>query len=139
MTRSGALAISFVASILLFSIDRIADAQVLRYEPSTPTVSPYLNLFRNDFDKGSLPNYFLYVRPLEQQNRVNQQQRQLLQRQNQEIGQLQANVEQLDRRQAEGPLIAPTGSGSWFGRPGTRSTFLNTSRYYSQSGTVQQR
>ena len=140
MARTYALAISLLAGISLFSIGRAGDAQVRRYEPSTPTVSPYLNLFRDDVDNRSrLPNYYLYVRPLEQQYRANQQQRVQLQQQKREIGQLQANVEELDRRQAEGPLVSPTGTGSWFGRPGTRSTFLNTSRYYSQSGTVQQR
>jgi hypothetical protein len=52
------------------------------------------------------------------------------------ITQLQTGVQDIEQRQAEGPLVAPTGHSSWFGNPGTRSSFLNTSRYYSQSGTV---
>jgi hypothetical protein len=118
------------------SLAATAIAQELRYEPSRPTVSPYLNLFRNDFDNRGLPNYYLYVRPLQRQAQVNQQQQAIIQQQQQMINQLQGGIEDIERRAAEGQLVAPTGHASWFQQPGTRSTFLNTSRYYSRSGTA---
>ena len=115
-------------------------AQVRRYEPSRPTVSPYLNLFRNDgLDNRFLPNYHSLVRPLQQQQRANQTQQRLLQRQTQAIEQLQSNVQGIQQRQAAGPLVAPTGKGSWFARPGTRAKFMDTSRFYSQSGAAPRR
>jgi hypothetical protein len=49
------------------------------FSPS-PTVSPYLNLFRDDFDGSSDFNYNTLVRPMLQQQQFNQQQ----QRQNME-------------------------------------------------------
>jgi hypothetical protein len=124
------------AGLTLLSAVTASSAQVQRYEPSTPTVSPYLNLFRENQQNRALPNYYSLVRPMQQQNQVNQQQQRLLLQQTQEIGQLQTNVNALERREAEGLLVAPTGKGSWFGRPGTRSAFLNTSRFYSQSGNT---
>jgi hypothetical protein len=114
-----------------------SEAQVRRYEPSRPTVSPYLNLFRNEgFDNRSLPNYHALVRPLQQQYDTNQRQQRLLQQQSRALGQLNANVQSIEEREAAGQLVAPTGTGSWFGNPGTRSTFQNTSRFYSRSGTA---
>ena len=113
-----------------------SEAQVRRYEPSRPTVSPYLNLFRNEgFDNQFLPNYHSLVRPLQQQYDTNQRQQRALQQQNRAIRQLDMNIQSMEERPAAGQLVAPTGKGSWFGVPGTRSTFLNTSRFYSQSGT----
>jgi TolA-binding protein len=111
-------------------------AQVRRYEPGRPTVSPYLNLFRNDgFDNRALPNYHSLVRPLQQQHDTNQMQQRLLQQQRQTLRQLDSNIQDIERRATTGQLVAPTGQGSWFGRPSRRSGYLNTSRFYSQSGT----
>jgi hypothetical protein len=50
---------------------------------SSPTVSPYLNLFRDDFDGGGDFNYQTLVRPQFQQMATNQQ----FQRQNTELSQ----------------------------------------------------
>jgi hypothetical protein len=96
-------------------------------------VSPYLNLFRNE--AGAVPNYQVLVRPLQQQYEVNQLQQRLLLQQTQVVQQLQFNMKSLEQ-QATGALVAPTGHGSWFARPSSRSTFLNTSRYYSQAGSL---
>jgi hypothetical protein len=112
-----------------------SNAQVRRYEPNRPTVSPYLNLFRNDFNNGPLPNYQALVRPLQQQYETNQIQQRLLLQQNQAIRQLNTNLDAVERRAATGRLVAPTGRGAWFRRPSRRATYLNTSRFYSQSGT----
>ena len=112
-------------------------AQVRRYEPDRPTVSPYLNLFRNDgFNNRALPNYHSLVRPLQQQYQTNQTQQRLLLQQNQALRQLNSNVQDVEQRAAAGQLVAPTGKGAWFARPSRRAQFLNTSRYYSQSGTA---
>jgi hypothetical protein len=106
-------------------------AQVRRYEPARPTISPYINLFRRD--RGVLPNYHTYVRPIQQQYQLNEYQQQVIQQQNRAINQLQSNVQGLQQNQAA-QLVAPTGKGSWFNRPSSRNAFMNTSRYYSQSG-----
>jgi hypothetical protein len=135
MRRSAkpSLAAALLSAVAAVNAATASYAQVKRYEPSRPTVSPYLNLFREDELNPFLPNYHSLVRPLQQQYRVNQQQQQLLRQQSQAIGQLRSNLQEVERRQAEGPLVAPTGKGSWFARPSSRSTFLNTSRYFSQS------
>ena len=116
--------LSLVAVLLVLHAASASLAQVRRYEPSRPTVSPYLQLFRDDVRNQPLPNYYAYVRPLQQQYQVNQTQQRLLQQQSRTIGQLQTNMQSLERRQIEGPLVAPTGKGSWF---------LTTPRYYPRS------
>ena len=99
-----------------------------RFQPATPTVSPYLNLLRQN--NSPIPNYYSLVRPALQQQQINLQQQTILRQQNAEIRQLQTN---LLKTQTEGPV---SGSPSWFQTPGTRSTFLNTSQFYSRSGTA---
>lgn len=54
---------------------------------SGPTISPYLNLFREDTTTNDLPNYYTFVRPQQRQLEANQQQRQ-------QIQQLQRQVRQ---------------------------------------------
>lgn len=120
------LAIACVASGILLSSPEASVAQE-RYTPSTPTVSPYLNLFQNNRNGGpisrALPNYYSLVRPQLQQNRINNNQQQLIQQQNTVIDQLQQNVQVLQQQ----PGNVVTGHNSWF---------LNTSRYYAQAGSA---
>lgn len=52
-----------------------------------PTISPYLNLFREEASNSDLPNYYMFVRPQQQQFEASQQQRQ-------QIQQLQRQVQQ---------------------------------------------
>lgn len=52
-----------------------------------PTISPYLNLFREDTSENDLPNYYTFVRPQQQQLEANRQQLQ-------QIQQLQRQVRQ---------------------------------------------
>ena len=61
------------ASIVVLALLAAADCrgQTPRYQPSRPTVSPYLNLFRNN--TGPLPNYYSLVRPQLYQQSFNQQ------------------------------------------------------------------
>lgn len=48
--------------IAIASGSRASNGQdIPRYSPQRPTISPYLNLLRND--NGSLPNYYSLVRP----------------------------------------------------------------------------
>jgi hypothetical protein len=98
-----------------------------RYQPNSPTVSPYLNLFQNrkGLSNRAVPNYYSLVRPQLQQQRENHTQQTLIQQQDNTIQQLQANVQTLQERQ-DGPAVV-TGHGSWF---------LNTSGYYANAGTA---
>ena len=88
-----------------------------RYEPSSPTVSPYLNLLRRD--SGGVPNYYSFIRPQQRQQTANSRQQIV----NQQIGRaLERQQDELlqfgDQMQSQ---IAPTGAGS---------VFLNFSHYY---------
>ncbi len=106
-------------------------AQVTRYQPSSPTVSPYLNLTRPSY--GGVPNYFALVRPQIQQQNYNRQAQNLIGRQQRDILALQNEVQQ------ELQPVSATGKGSWFMAPGTRERFLDTSRYYPQPSFNQRR
>jgi hypothetical protein len=68
-------------------------AQTPRYQPSRPTVSPYLNLFRNN--TGPLPNYYSLVRPQLYQQDFNQRQTQMTNQQGAAIGALQTTTQKL--------------------------------------------
>jgi hypothetical protein len=98
-------------------------------------VSPYLQLFRDRDSNRFLPNYYSFVRPMQQQQQLNQFQEQQLQRQGQVIGQLQSQVQQMQQQPVGVPLVAPTGKSSGFMRPSSRQSFMNTSRYYSRPQT----
>lgn len=80
-------------------------AQTPRFQPSRPTVSPYLNLFRNN--TGPLPNYYSLVRPQLYQQDFNQRQTQLMGQQAAEIGALQTKTQKLG-------TTTQTGKGSGF-------------------------
>ncbi len=100
-----------------------------RYRPSTPVLSPYLGLTASN--NGVLPNYFAFVRPLENaqqtlrdESRMFSQQRQELMKQRNQLQQLQTEFGQ--------SAIAPTGKAGWF-KVGSRQTgFRNTSHYYQR-------
>jgi hypothetical protein len=110
-----------------------------RYQPATPTVSPYLNLFQNNNNnnnnnaqRNNVPNYYTLVRPLQEQQQFQQSQQQLAQQQAQTIQQLQSNLTAVQHRQAAGPLVVRTGTDSKFGYPGSRYSFgVNSSKYFS--------
>jgi hypothetical protein len=80
------------------------------YSPS-PTVSPYLNLFRNDLSGGSDLNYQTLVRPQLQQQQFNSQ----AQRANYEIARrVQAIAAQGDYNTAGSKELYPTGHQTVF-------------------------
>ena len=103
-----------------FACAREGAAQVQRYQPRTPTVSPYLNLTR--LDVSPLPNYYAFVRPEIQQRQVNVQQQSLILRQQGDILGLQRQIIQ--------PVGPSTGTGSGFMIPGTQFSYLNTTGFY---------
>jgi hypothetical protein len=87
------------------------------YSPP-PTVSPYLNLFREDLDGTSDFNYQTLVRPLLQQQQINQQ----VERQGLELARrLQSMAAQSD--------FTPQGSESQF-PTGHQSVFMYYGHYY---------
>jgi len=129
--------IAFVAVGCWLDAVVVGHAQVRRYEPSRPTVSPYLNLFRDQ--TGILPNYQALVRPQLLQNETNQRQRAINQRGAAEALNLQAQLYDIQQRQAAELQMSPTGKNAWFQRPSQRNQFMNTSRFYSQSGKATSR
>jgi hypothetical protein len=126
--------IAWSAAFVWFGGVAASNAQVRRYEPSRPTVSPYLSLFREQ--TGILPNYQALVRPQQLQYEANRTQQRFNQQNAEEVESLRAEVYDLQQRQATELTMSPTGKGGWFARPSQRQQFMNTSRYYSQSGTA---
>ena len=80
---------------------------------SSPTVSPYLNLFRDDFDGSGDFNYQTLVRPQLQQQQLNQQ----FQNQNLELSQRvqQISAQSPYQNAAGSEAIYPTGHQTAFG------------------------
>jgi hypothetical protein len=101
----------------------------MTYRPARPAVSPYLNLLRRT--EGGLPSYYAFVRPLQQQQATNQQQAQLLIRQDRTIEQLRSErivIGEPAQEFLQG--TAPTGSGSSFMVTGRAGGYFNYSHYY---------
>jgi hypothetical protein len=117
-------------AVLLFDAGASYGQYQRRYQPSRPTVSPYLNLFR--FNNSVVPNYQSLVRPEQEALRFRQQQMQYDRQQTQSLGQLKSTVQGMQQTPVNSQVVAPTGNASWFNRGGGAS-FQNTSRFYSQS------
>ena len=110
-----------VVAVIGLSFLQTCTAQVRRYQPQTPTLSPYLNLTL--FNGGGLPNYYAFVRPELQQRAFDRQQQALTRQHGETIQRLENDV------QRGITPIAETGTGSWFMIPG-KTTYLDTTRYY---------
>jgi hypothetical protein len=108
--------------------------QQRRFEPSRPTTSPYLNLFR--FNNSVVPNYQSLVRPEQEALRFREQQMRLNRNQQAELSQVQNNVRVLQQAPVTTELVAPTGKGSWFNVQGG-SQFGDTRGYFSRAGSSQ--
>lgn len=98
-----------------------------------PTVSPYINLFNSN--QGGVNNYFSFVRPLQQQAQVNQQQfNQNARLQQQVFNQQQAAQFGTGQITLGAPvggvpsMLRPGAQG--VGMPSTAATFFNYSHYY---------
>lgn len=125
MKLQAALILAFVGSIAYLTPES-ATAQAV-YAPRTrggmppavsrPTISPYLNLFRND--GGVVGNYYSLVRPMRQQQAFNAQQYQ-------SVRGLERDVQRVDRAVQAGaqrPADIPA--------TGHTSTFMNFSHFYN--------
>lgn len=97
------------------------NAGIPRYQPQTPTLSPYLNLLR---PQGALPNYYALVRPAQRQEAFNRQSLAYRQYQAQQFQRLEQDFAQ--------PDVLPTGTAGWFFDEGRQPPFGNTSHYYLQ-------
>lgn len=105
------------------------DSFAQRRLPSRPSISPYVNLFNNT--TGGVNNYFQFVRPLQQQARINQ-------RQFNQTARLQRQLlqPQVGGAQVIGPNALPA---TGLLRPGTQgvgvptqaATFFDYSHFYS--------
>jgi hypothetical protein len=101
-----------------------------RFQPAKPTLSPYLDLFREN--RGLLPNYHTFVRPKIEQQEFNQQQqlfndRQLMVNETQRRTNvtIQDSMQQL--QQGGGTMrIRPAGGA----QTGIGSGFRNFSHFY---------
>ena len=91
-----------------------------RYRPQRPTISPYVNLLRND--SGPVPNYYSLVRPQQDQQAWDREASRFAQSSDLAIRQLNTIV---DRRE-----IGPTGTGS---------VFNNYSHYYGTNPSLRRR
>jgi hypothetical protein len=86
---------------------------------SGPTISPYLNLFRDeDENPESVPNYFTLVRPQLEQQEANQ-------RQQREIYQLQRQL-----RNVSATVVVPQYGPAPVPGQGTPARFMDTAQFY---------
>lgn len=119
MSRNTVIA-SLKAAVLAGLVTAVSmsstQAQPPRYTPSRPTVSPYLNLLRND--NGTIPNYYSLVRPQLNQLDFDNQVRISAKSQALAVRRLETLSQQ------QGASSSPTGTGS---------VFNNLSHYYPQS------
>ncbi len=88
----------------------------MSYEPQSPTVSPWLGLWRQN--TGALDNYHTFVQPQMELNRTLQMQNSALTRQ---AAGLQSLHNEIMQPQGNQSGMMPTGQGS---------TFMNYSHYY---------
>jgi hypothetical protein len=102
--------------------------QVPRYTPSSPTVSPYLNLLgRNG---GPAQNYFGLVRPLQNQRAINERQSNLSASNQLAIQGLRDQNDAFSQ-----PDIKPTGTAGWFQTLGANPRHQVSSHFFGQWGT----
>ncbi|MCA9236069.1 MAG: hypothetical protein KDA44_11395 [Planctomycetales bacterium] len=108
-----------IALLALAALAAPAAAQVRRYQPSTPTVSPYLNLTRQN--NSGLPNYYGLVRPQLNQQAFNQRQLRFEASQARSLSQLRTDVQ---------TSLTPTGKGAGFMTVDRAGPYLNTGGYF---------
>lgn len=117
MSHRRVFAMFLLTTTVIFGITKEGMSQLRRYSspyvsPAGPTISPYLNLFRQDVG-GIYDPYNQYVLPAQQaQSRLNQAMRQ----QQLEANQLRSNIGQLqgELKQIRETGAAPTGVGAKF-------------------------
>jgi hypothetical protein len=100
-------------------------SQIPRYTPSTPTVSPYVNLLNRN--GGAASNYYGLIRPLQRQASINSAQTQSAAVEEQQIRNVKEQQESFEQ-----PTVKPTGTAGWFQNPGTTASYQDPSHYYGQ-------
>jgi hypothetical protein len=83
-----------------------------------PTISPYLNLYREEDDAEGAPNYHTFVRPYQQQIETNRLQQRELQR-------LRGQVQGLSTT-----VATPQYGDASLPATGTRSRYMDTAQFY---------
>lgn len=136
-----ALPVVALSFVVLFGTNQEVNAQRVPNYNRRPTVSPYINLFNNN--QGGTNNYFSFVRPMQQQARVNQQQytdNQYLQQQQQfRSGPGMAQNNQLQfGGMPNGQGMLRQGSRG-IGMQSTAATYFNYSHFYQTPRTVGRR
>ena len=131
MVQRSSTAILLLAVVVLAVDATAAVAQVRRYQPSRPTVSPYTALTR--LNTGGLPNYYAFVRPRQEQAAINTRGRVFLNQQRASLDALRTDVRLTQQAiEQRDQTITPTGKGGWFMNQGTTSTFRDDTRFYPQ-------
>ena len=128
MTRPIAVSVLVIASVI-FSHGRPVAAQGVAsgYRPTTPTFSPWLNLYQRGGQGGPLDPYHQFVRPELDLRETLRQQGITNQRQGDEVSSLDQQVTQMEADRLA--TIRPTGAGS---------VFMNYSHFYPGSGATGQ-
>jgi hypothetical protein len=84
-----------------------------------PTISPYLNLYREDETSGSAPNYFAFVRPQMDQNEANRTQQRELQQLRGQLNNVSSSI------------VGANYQGGQLPSTGTPSRYMDTAQFYS--------
>ncbi len=121
-----AIVVVVVSPALAQSGKHQQSSQVPRYTPSTPTVSPYVNLLNRN-GGGAATNYYGLIRPLQRQQSINLSQAQNAASQEQQIRGVQEQQEAFEQ-----PKVKPTGTAGWFQNMGETSPYQVSSHYYGQ-------
>jgi len=87
------------------------------YQPET-TISPYLNLYRDEDDVRTMPNYFTFVRPQLEQLEINRAQQR-------ELQQLRSQLRKV------GTPAAPRYQSGGIPVGGTAARYMDTAQFYS--------
>jgi hypothetical protein len=83
-----------------------------------PTISPYLNLYRDEDDSEGAPNYHAFVRPHQEQIETNRLQQR-------EIHRLRGQLQGISTT-----IAAPQYGESSLPATGTRSRYMDTAQFY---------
>ena len=130
------LSFAMTLAIAAFSCVHESAAQRVPGYAQRATLSPYVNLFNNN--QGGVNNYFTFVRPLQQQARINQQQamqNRMFERQL--MGPTNSLYPQQGAAQFPQGMLRPANVG--VGQPSTAATYFNYSHFYNVPPTTRRR
>lgn len=128
--------LAVIMTILFVGIGE-ATAQRIPGYTRRPTISPYIQLFNSN--QGGINNYFSFVRPMQQQMQMNQQQavenRYLQQQVIDNRAAMMGGINPLDPVAGQG-MMRPSNVG--VGQPSVSATYFNYSHYFNQPVNMQQ-